>query len=282
MTESIYWERLEKLAVSLFEISYEIWYTEPQNIVFYDQETHTGFEATYFRWVFEETVGLFWGWKYRGERGFFFEGEWHYVNDLPVYHMANRDQGTVWSALFFFGLNEEEFIHLFGFGKGMQQPDKYGGWIYEVASETTGRHICLNIMCLIKKKKMEKIYRERLLYFADYLHGQQEPKEKPIASIEMLDYINGEPIKTNIRALMWIFNELPNVFVDDWFEEAVTGEPIINPPAGSGIGTIESVFIFFGLKTAENFKKLFAVNDRLSEKATYREIAECIVAFVRE
>ena len=266
----------------LFEISYEIWYTDPQTIVFYDEETHTGFETIYFRWVFYEMPWLFQEWNYRGETGFIHEGEWTYINDFPVHYLANRDQGTVWSALFFLGLNEEEFLHLFGFGEGLQQPNKYGGRIYEAYNLTTGRHVCLNIIHFIKTRKMEQIYRERLLFFADFLYSQQEPTDKTTASIEMLDYYDGQPRKTKVKALMWIFNELPSAFTDDWFEEAVTGEPIINPPEGSGISTIESVFMFFGLKSADDFQKIFAVNDRLSEHATYPEIAECIDRYIIE
>jgi hypothetical protein len=226
-------------------------------------------------WLFQE-------WNYRGETGFIHEGEWTYINDFPVHYLANRDQGTVWSALFFLGLNEEEFLHLFGFGEGLQQPNKYGGRIYEAYNLTTGRHVCLNIIHFIKTRKMEQIYRERLLFFADFLYSQQEPTDKTTASIEMLDYYDGQPRKTKVKALMWIFNELPSAFTDDWFEEAVTGEPIINPPEGSGISTIESVFMFFGLKSADDFQKIFAVNDRLSEHATYPEIAECIDRYIIE
>jgi hypothetical protein len=127
---------------------------------------------------------------------------------------------------------------------------------------------------------MEKIYSERLLHFADYLANRPDPHRRSIVSIEMIEANDGMQCKEHVDILYWIFYELPNVFEDDWFEEVVTGEPIITPPINSGTSTIESVFEYFGLRSILEFKELFAINSRLTATSSQKDIAENIAMVV--
>lgn len=106
--KQIYIERLLKLARLLEETTEKIRYTTPQEIVFFDEEAQIGIEACYLRWAFYDIPIVFTEWKYRGEISILNPktNEWFQLPDVPVHYLADKDKGTVWSAMFFFGLHE--------------------------------------------------------------------------------------------------------------------------------------------------------------------------------
>lgn len=108
-----------------------------QEIVFLETNSQVFVEAQYYAWVFNDCPKLFPGWRYR--------------NSAPVYYLADRDKGTVWSAMFFFGLiSPRLFLHLFGADEGAQIPEIYGGKKYSHATPT-GNEIAFNIKNYIIK-----------------------------------------------------------------------------------------------------------------------------------
>lgn len=151
--ESYHIERLDKLAKYISEVGNELWYMEPQAIFFFHWDSQNAFEAFYHRWALYELPWIFREWYYRGENNVYdsYMKEWFIISDVPVHSLAGRDQGTVWSCLFFFGLDEEQFLHLFGAGNALQQPEKFGGITYPEPDDTYAIHITINIQCLIKK-----------------------------------------------------------------------------------------------------------------------------------
>lgn len=137
--------RLRKLAEHLIKSSNTIKNYAPQTIVFYDTEEHLNIECVYCKWCFDNLNSVFNEFQYRG--------------DLPVHHLANFElelnpfnRGTVWSVLFFFGLerNPEYFLHLFCVGNGMQMK-RFGETILTDKSDgiTIGNHI-INFITKIK------------------------------------------------------------------------------------------------------------------------------------
>ncbi len=137
--------RLRKLAEHLIKSSGIIKYYAPQTIVFYDLEEHMSIECLYCKWCFDNLESVFQEFQLRGE--------------VPVHHLANFEigynpfnRGTVWSALFFFGLenNPEYFLHLFCVGDGMQNA-KFGDIVLTNKSDgvTIGNHI-INFITKIK------------------------------------------------------------------------------------------------------------------------------------
>lgn len=154
--KQIYKERLLKLAHLLEETTEKIQYTAPQEIVFFDEESQTGIETHYFRWAFYEVPSLFKEWNYRGEASILNSktSEWFELPDVPVHDLAGKDNGTVWSAMFFFGLHDPElFLHLFGTGEGIQQPKIFGGKVYPNSENIRGTDIAFNIKELITKNE---------------------------------------------------------------------------------------------------------------------------------
>lgn len=150
--------RLKKLASYLIEVNNELWYMEPQAIAFIEEESQKGFEVKYHRWSLYDLPWLFKQWHYRSETNLYdsYSQKWFTIDDAPVHNLAGRDQGTVWSCMFFFGLDEEAFLHLFGVGEGLQQPEKYGGAVYPDPDDTYAYHIATNIQCFIKKYQNEQ------------------------------------------------------------------------------------------------------------------------------
>lgn len=170
-------------------------------------------------------------------------------------------------ALQFYGINEQEFLDLFGY-----LPDD------------GRREIVKRINTLIKSKEREikEQYYSRLLKFADFLADQQDPLEKEFASIEFKRVDSKEPV----RILWWVFSFLPVCFTegpDDWYIDSFSKDnEVIHGPAEEGGDTISCVFIFFGLTNIYQFNALFGVNNYLKEESSCKDVAENIVRWVRE
>lgn len=134
-------QRLNKLAEHLIKESDEIFYTDPQSIIFYDQKMYStvSYEVYYFFWAFKDMPLLFKEWKMR--------------NGVPHHELFGRDFGTAHSAMFFFNLNEpEHFLHLFSVI--MQTPAKYGGKVLTV--DATGEDVGHQILEFNQKIKSWK------------------------------------------------------------------------------------------------------------------------------
>lgn len=133
-----------------------------------------------------------------------------------------------------------------------------------------------------------EIYFSRLLAFADFIVSLEQPSEINLKIAEIRDI--GKPIIYTFYDLS-VFELLPDCF-NNWFLECRTGNPIIEGYDDSGIGTIDSVFQFFGLTKCQEFTHLFDISARgqmcevyggvmLNRKSTLKNYAQNIVEFVK-
>lgn len=277
----VYINRLKDLTKYLDENTNEFKYAPPQLIIFYDEKRHVGYEDYYHHFVFAKWPEVHHGFYYAGSIPVFklnrFGGtqDWITLGGNPAYRLADNQHfidpfraRTVWSALFYYGLDIEDFKNLFG-----------ADTENEIISVEEISNKIKNYISSIEKSANE-IFNNRLLKFADFIAGLPEPDEKETRKIKMSFIRGGEKEAVEVNVLFWVFRELPFCFNEDdeWYFDSFSEEPKIGPAESTS--TIESVFEFFNLE--EGFLEIFAVNNEVNEESVYYDIAQNIVNYVKK
>lgn len=135
-----------------------------------------------------------------------------------------------------------------------------------------------------------ELFNYRLILFADFIASANEPLQKFMKITKMRDSAtHATPI--NVLYNSSVFELLPDCF-DSWFFECNTGDPVIEG-FEMGIGTIQSVFTFFNLRSCKEFSHLFDITGNgqavelyggkvLTKKSTLKDYAENLIDFAQK
>lgn len=96
----------------------------------------------------------------------------------------------------------------------------------------------------------KEIYNERLLFFADFLKGEETPRDAELLSeVELVAVEHKVRIHYKVKYRQWIFEVLPGAF-DQWYFDEFSGDPLYEG-CDTEAGTVAAVIDFFGLSQDE-------------------------------